>query len=58
MNKDDLAYALAKQLPSMERGFEIATSYGTFTIEAEDSAPVIKALTKILARKLATLAKA
>lgn len=58
MDKDNLKYALAKQLPSMERGFEVATTYGTFTIEAEDSAPVIKALTKILERKLAKLEKA
>ncbi len=58
MDKDDLKYALAKQLPSMARGFEVATSYGTFTIEAEDSAPVIKVLKKILARKLAKLKKA
>lgn len=58
MDKDDLKYALAKQLPSMERGFEVATSYGTFSIDAEDSAPVIKALTKILERNLAKLEKA
>jgi len=58
MDKNDLEYALAKQLPSMERGFEVSTSYGTFTIEAEDSAPVIKALAKIMERKLAKLKKA
>lgn len=57
MDKNDLKYALAKQLPSMERGFEVATSYGTFTIEAEDSAPVIKALTRMMERKLAKLEK-
>lgn len=57
MNKEDLEYALAKQLPSMARGFEIATSYGTFTINAEDSAPVIKAVSKIIERKLARLSK-
>lgn len=57
MNEEDLGYALAKQLPSMDRGFEITTNYGTFTIEAEDSAPVIKALSKIIERKLAKLSK-
>lgn len=57
MDKDDLEYALAKQVPSMERGFEIATSYGTFTIEAEDSDRVIKAVKKTLERKLAKLSK-
>lgn len=58
MDKDDLKYALAKQLPSMERGFEVATAYGTFSIDADDSAPVIKTLTKILERNLAKLEKA
>ncbi|MGZ5055808.1 MAG: hypothetical protein ACXWAT_12830 [Methylobacter sp.] len=57
MDKDDLDYALAKQIPSMERGFEIATAYGTFTIEAEDSDLVIKAVKKTLERKLAGLNK-
>jgi hypothetical protein len=57
MDKNDLKYALAKQVPSMDRGFEISTSYGTFTIDAEDSAQIIKALTKTLERKLAKLNK-
>lgn len=57
MDKDDLEYALAKQVPSMDRGFEIATSYGTFTIEAEDSDLVIKAVKKTLERMLAKPSK-
>lgn len=57
MDKNDLEYALAKQIPSMDRGFDIATSYGTITIEAEDSGRVIKALRKTLERKLAKLSK-
>jgi len=34
MNKQDIGYALAKQVPAMQRGFTIATSYGDITIEA------------------------
>lgn len=57
MDKNDLKYALAKQVPDMARGFLIGTSYGSIIIDAEDSAQVIKALTKILERKLAKLNK-
>jgi hypothetical protein len=52
-----LNYALAKQIPDMARGFVVATSYGSIIIDAEDSAPVIKALTKMLEHKLAKLSK-
>lgn len=32
MDKNAIAYALAKQVPDMSRGFTIATSYGDITI--------------------------
>jgi len=57
MDENDLKYALAKQIPDMARGFVVATSYGSIIIDAEDSAQVIKTLTKILERKLAKLSK-
>ena len=32
LQEQQLSYALAKQVPDMERGFTIATSYGDITI--------------------------
>ena len=32
---DPLSYALAKQVPAMERGFTISTSYGDIEVAAE-----------------------
>lgn len=34
MNQQDIAYALAKQVPDMARGFTIRTNYGDIAIEA------------------------
>jgi len=34
---DRIGYALAKQVPAMERGFTIQTSYGDLVIDAEDA---------------------
>ena len=34
MTPQDITYALAKQVPAMERGFTIGTSYGDIVIEA------------------------
>jgi hypothetical protein len=34
MNDQEIQYALAKQVPDMERGFTIATSYGDIVIPA------------------------
>lgn len=34
MNDQAIQYALAKQVPDMERGFTIATSYGDIAIPA------------------------
>lgn len=32
MNEQDITYALAKQVPAMESGFTVATSYGDIII--------------------------
>lgn len=42
---DRIAYTLAKQVPAMERGFTIQTSYGDLVIDAED-APCFVALAR------------
>lgn len=34
---DRIGYTLAKQVPAMERGFTIQTSYGDLVIDAEDA---------------------
>ena len=55
---DTLSYALAKQVPAMERGFTISTSYGDIQIGIEgDDAFYVQAFqrlaTLMLTRKLA-----
>ncbi len=55
---DNLEYSLAKQVPDMERGFSINTNYGGCFIEADDAAPIIKAVRAALERNLKTALKA
>jgi len=43
MTRDDILYALAKQVPDMERGFEIHTSYGAIVIPAGPLADCLQA---------------
>lgn len=50
-----LSYALAKQIPDMERGFTIQTSYGDLHIEAEDAPRFVALARSILQRRLARL---
>lgn len=50
-----LSYALAKQVPDMERGFSIATSYGEVVIDADDAAVIAEAVRAVLRRKLGSL---
>ena len=49
---DDLSYTLAKRIPNMERGFKIETDYGDFFIEADEAAPIIKAVRKVIEKNL------
>ncbi|NHV27691.1 hypothetical protein [Burkholderia sp. D-99] len=49
---DTLRYALAKQVPAMERGFTIQTSYGDLKIDAEDAGRIAAAVKLALTRKL------
>lgn len=52
-NMDEaLRYALAKQVPDMERGFTIQTNYGDLTIDAEDAGRIAAAVKLALTRKL------
>lgn len=53
-----ISYALAKQVPDMERGFAIATNYGDITFESGPGAERIrKAVEKELQRQLKKLEK-
>ncbi|MGX5875330.1 hypothetical protein MJ547_16190, partial [Burkholderia gladioli] len=47
-----LRYALAKQVPAMERGFTIQTSYGELAIDAEDAGRFVALARMILTRKV------
>lgn len=50
---DELTYSLAKRVPDMARGFSIETNYGTIHIEADQAAPIIKAVRIALEKDLA-----
>ena len=50
-----LSYALAKQVPDMERGFCIETSYGEIEIDADDAEVIAEAVRKVLRRRLQSL---
>ncbi|KIX68477.1 hypothetical protein [Burkholderia pseudomallei] len=52
---DALRYALAKQVPDMERGFTIQTSYGELKIDAEDADHFAALARVILGDKLAAM---
>jgi hypothetical protein len=47
MNQLDLSYTLSKQVPAMDRGFTIATSYGDIVIEAGPLAGSLAAVVKV-----------
>lgn len=48
-----LSYAMAKQVPAMERGFTISTNYGDIWIDAEDAEPFQRLAKLMLNQKLA-----
>lgn len=50
---DTLSYALAKQVPAMERGFTISTSYGDIEIAADDAEAFQRLAKMMLNQKLA-----
>ncbi|CAM5190913.1 hypothetical protein CDEF62S_03970 [Castellaniella defragrans] len=45
-------YALTQQVPDMNRGFLIHTSYGDIDISAEESASVVQAVRSVLKQRL------
>ena len=51
--QDNLSYALAKQVPAMERGFTISTSYGDLWIDDGDAALFQRVAKRLLTQKLA-----
>lgn len=53
---DRIGYALAKQIPDMERGFTILTNYGELRIDAED-ADHFAALARIILQEKLTRAE-
>ncbi len=50
---DTLSYALAKQVPAMERGFTISTSYGDIEVAADDAEAFQRLAKRMLTQKLA-----
>ena len=48
-----LSYALAKQVPAMERGFTISTSYGDIEVAADDAEAFQRLAKLMLTQKLA-----
>ena len=50
---DPLNYALAKQVPAMERGFTISTSYGDIEVAADDAEAFQRLAMLMLTQKLA-----
>lgn len=48
-----LSYALAKQVPAMERGFTISTSYGDIEVAADDAEAFQRLAMLMLTQKLA-----
>ena len=47
-----ISYALAKQVPAMERDFTIETNYGPIQFEGEEARSVITSVRKLLELKL------
>ncbi|HCL3825566.1 hypothetical protein JQS64_28665 [Pseudomonas aeruginosa] len=52
MDKLEIEYALAKQVPDMARGFTIATSYGELHVSAVDAPVVMKVVRDLLESEL------
>jgi hypothetical protein len=52
LEADRLGYALAKQVPDMERGFTIQTNYGELRIDSEDAPRVARAVRSTLQKQL------
>ncbi|MDF5921576.1 hypothetical protein P4133_25415 [Pseudomonas aeruginosa] len=52
MDKLEIEYALAKQVPDMARGFTIATSYGELHVGAVDAPVVMKVVRDLLESEL------
>lgn len=53
--KLSLSYALAKQVPDMERGFRIETGYGAIAVDEEDALAFAALTERMLKKKLAAL---
>jgi hypothetical protein len=53
MCKEELLYALCKQVPDMEHGFVIDTNYGRLCIDADMAAPIMLAVKKAIEIELA-----
>ena len=51
--QERISYALAKQVPAMERGLTISTSYGDIWIDADDAEPFQRLAKLMLNQKLA-----
>lgn len=47
-----LDYALAKQIPAMEKGFTLSTSYGDIEIAPDEATAFIRAARLVISRRL------
>lgn len=52
MNKDEIGYALSKQVPSMEHNVTFNTDYGSLSLEGKDANRVVNLVRSILEEKL------
>lgn len=52
IERESIQYALAKQVPDMERGCVIETNYGSLSLEPEDAQKVAALVGQLLREKL------
>ncbi|WP_103035209.1 hypothetical protein [Castellaniella caeni] len=51
-DRDQTLYALARQVPDMDRGFQIHTNYGEIEIAAEEAALITQVVRQVLSCRL------
>jgi len=52
MTRDELGYALSKQVPDMARGVTMQTSYGDLTLTGRDAERVVALVRQLLQARL------
>jgi hypothetical protein len=54
MTRDELGYALSKQVPDMARGVTVQTNYGELILEGRDAERVAALVRRLLEERLRT----